>query len=240
MTHMKKKGNKKNLFFKSLYFWCGLGGILVAVLIYIGIYAAFRGNGLFSTGIDLEKSDWLAFLGSYLSFAGTAVVSGIAIFQTYHYEKLSNQRTNQKRAKEIQPIFSIKIDSMDTMPFGSCEAFNLYDSNTLPKHKNITLQIENVSPYPIKHMIVFDKYIVQLLKSNEVHSLQGAYEDSPDYDSKNIIKVLQSEYERSSEGLPKWFNINYEDVDGNDMFQSFELKSFDGQNYYAGVEISEG
>jgi len=236
---MNKKKSAKKPFFKSPYFRCSLGGILVAVLAYIGIYAAFRGNGIFSAGLDLEKSDWLAFLGSYLSFAGTAVVSGIAIFQTYHYEKLSNQSANQKRAGEIQPIFSIKIGSMDTMPSGSCESFNLHDKNTLPKHKNFTLQIENVSPYPIKHVIVFDKYIAQLLKSNEAHSLQGAYEDSPDYNSKNIIKVLQSEYERSDKGLPKWFNINYEDVDGNDMFQSFELKNFDGQDYYALVEISE-
>lgn len=236
---MNKKANEKKPFFKSPYFRCSLGGILVAVLAYIGIYAAFRGNGIFSAGIDLEKSDWLAFLGSYLSFAGTAVVSCIVIFQTYQYEKLSNLSANQKRGKEIQPIFSIQISSMDTMPSGSCEAFNLFDTSTLPNHKSFTIQIENVSSYPIKHVIVFDKYIAQLLKSNEAHSLQGAYEDSPDYDCKNIIRVLQSEYERSDKGLPKWFNINYEDVDGNDMFQSFELKNFDGQDYYALVEISK-
>jgi len=30
-----------------------------------------------------------------------------------------------------------------------------------------------------------------------------------------------------------WFNINYDDVDGNSMYQTFVLKSFDDTQYYS-------
>lgn len=215
--------------------------IAITVILYICVYFAFKGPGVISSGIDLEKSDWLSFLGSYLSFAGTTIVSGIAVFQTYYYAKRNKEQTTQKRAKDIQPIFSISIEAMNTMLAGSAEAFDPYDLRTLPKHKNFTLKIENVGAYPIKHVIIFESYITQLLKSNETYSLQGAYEDSPDYatQNKHIVRIIQSEYERSDKGLPKWFEINYEDVDGNDMYQVFELKDFDGQDYYALAKISE-
>ena len=71
-------------------------------------------------------------------------------------------------------------------------------------------------------------------------ALQCAYEDSPDYThkSKRLIRILQSEYERTDDGLPKWFNINYEDIDGNEMYQTFELHEFDGEQYYSLNEIN--
>lgn len=95
--------------------------------------------------------------------------------------------------------------------------------------------------YPIKHLIVFDKYIIQLLKSNEPKELQCTYEDSPDYKhkSKELIRILQSDYERTDNGLPKWFNINYEDIDGNEMYQTFKLQTFDDEQYYSLTEISD-
>jgi hypothetical protein len=49
---------------------------------------------------------------------------------------------------------------------------------------------------------------------------------------------LESEYEPGDKGIPKWFNICYDDVDGHSMFQSFELKNFDGTDYYS-LETTE-
>ena len=208
--------------------------ILFFAFLYTIIYISFAGNGFIPTGVLLDKSDWLSFLGSYLSFAATTIISGIAIFQTYYYTNLSKKESIEKRTKEIQPIFSITIEAMNTAPAGIAISFNPSNLGSLHKHKNFTLKIENVSLYPIKHVIIFDKYIVQLLKSNESYTLQGAYEDSADhsYQSSNLLRILQSEYARSQEGLPRFFNICYEDVDGNDMIQSFRLNTFDGINYY--------
>jgi len=38
---------------------------------YICIYLSFKGNGFITSGVNLEKKDWLSFLGAYLAFAGT-------------------------------------------------------------------------------------------------------------------------------------------------------------------------
>lgn len=233
---MKKK--------KSDIFKCVLivmSFILALAIIYGLIYLCFRGSGFFPVGENLEKKDWLSFLGSYLSFTGTIFVSLVALLEGSFYRRRSKEENTNKRKKEIQPIFSIAIKKLDTGIQGYAEAFSLYDSTKNTKHKNFTIEIENVSMYPIKHLIIFDQYLSQLLKSNEPTELQCAYEDSPDYkhESKKLIRILQSDYERTDNGLPKWFNINYEDIDGNEMYQTFELHKFDNEQYYSLTKISD-
>ena len=55
---------------------------------YVCVYLSFKGNGFIPAGIDLEKKDWLAFLGAYLAFAGTVVVSIVATLQTKHFAEI--------------------------------------------------------------------------------------------------------------------------------------------------------
>ena len=197
-------------------------------------------NGIFPVGTGLEKSDWLSFLGAYLSFIGTVIVSLIAIFQSIYYSELNERKDAENRKKEIQPIFSVKIVSIDMQLDGTAEAFSLYDKATNPIHKNVKISVENVNRFPIKHMIVFDKYITPLLKCNEIQYVHCAYYDSVDAKKwPKQMAVLTDEYERNDQGVPTWFNINYEDVDGNEMFQRFELKDFDGKLYYALNSIND-
>lgn len=110
-----------------------------------------------------------------------------------------------------------------------------------PSTKNVKISVENVNRFPIKHMIVFDKYITPLLKCNEIQYVHCCILRTQ-LDAKKWPKqmaVLTDEYERNDQGVPTWFNINYEDVDGNEMFQSFELKNFDGKLYYALNSIND-
>jgi hypothetical protein len=97
-----------------------------------------------------------------------------------------------------------------------------------------------VADKPIRNVIIFDKYLYQLLKPNEQKTIQLAYSDSPDIQKwkKHLLELLESEYEPGDKGIPKWFNICYDDVDGHSMFQSFELKNFDGTDYYS-LETTE-
>lgn len=68
----------------------------------------------------------------------------------------------------------------------------------------IELSIENVNNYPIKHIIIFDKYICSLLKSNETKNLQCAYLDSIDDKKwKNHLIIITDEFERNENGIPK-------------------------------------
>lgn len=238
---MKKKKVRKKTSLIYKYRWWIFVSALIFFIGYVVIYIVFKGNGFLSAGLELEKKDWLAFLGAYLSFVGTVSVSTVAIVQSKLYSELNDTKEQKRRKKEIQPLFSVKIESIDSSLIGFAEAINLYKPESWPKHKNITISIENVGTFPINHVIVFDKYLYQLLKCNKKKEIQCAYEDSPDYDSKStqLIRILHSDYECDEKGLPKWFNINYDDVDGNSMFQTFELKNFDGVDYYSLESINE-
>ena len=70
---------------------------------------------------------------------------------------------------------------------------------------------------------------------NERKTIQVAYSNSPDVQKwkEHIIEIQESDYESTEDGIPKWFNINYDDIDGNEMFQTFALKTFDDTNYYS-------
>ena len=233
---MKKKKKESSI---GKYIFATFCLTLILVFAYGLIYLCFKGNRGFSVGIDLKKEDWLSFLGAYLSFAGALIVSTIAIFQSSHYAKASKEESDHKRMIEIQPIFSVEITDIDTTLAGYVGFVSL-SRQPSPAHKNFTLKIENVGAYPVKNVIIFDKYLFQLMKCNDSHRIQVAYDDSPDYnhESKELIRILQSDYDRADNGLAKWFNINYEDIDGNDMFQSFELKEFDGVFYYSLTETT--
>lgn len=230
---MKEERNKVQNCFRK-YKFLALMFVFFAVIGYIVIYLSFAGEGFISSGKDLDKSDWLSFVGAYLSFIGTAGVSLIALFQSSYYNRSENERREKEHRKCIQPIFSVNIIGIDTQIGGTAEVFNLSDPSTYPKHKNIELSIENVNNYPIKHIIIFDKYICPLLKSNETKNLQCAYFDSIDAKKwKKHLIIITDEFERNENGIPKWFNISYEDIDGYSMFQTFELKCFDDKLYYS-------
>jgi uncharacterized membrane protein len=231
--------NKKQSFFRKYKWWFIIAAI-IAIVGYIIVYLCFIGNGCLSAGIDLEKKDWLTFLGSYLTFVGTVAVSAVAILQSHYYAEQQKLRDTEERKKQIQPIFSVEIVDIDSKIAGTAEAFNPSNPATYPKHQNVTLKIENVADKPIRNVIIFDKYLYQLLKPNEQKTIQLAYSDSPDIQKwkKHLLELLESEYERNDKGIPKWFNICYDDVDGHSMFQSFELKNFDGTDYYS-LETTE-
>ena len=231
---MGNKGKKTEEKRKN-YWIIGLVLASSAILLYILIYLSFAGNGFIPTGEHLTKGDWLAFFGTYLSFVGATLVSAIALVQTHIYAKKQNSRDLAVRKKQIQPIFSVEIIDIDQQLPGTTEAVGLYSSSNFPKHRNVHIRIENVAELPIRNVIVFDRYYFQLLKPNEPKDIYVVYSDSPDAGTKVavIARILETEYERTERGIPKWFNINFEDVDGNESFQTFTLENFEGVQYYS-------
>ena len=104
---MSKQKSKK-LTFWSKYKMPIIAIVAFSAIAYVIIYFVFKGNGIFPVGTGLEKSDWLSFLGAYLSFIGTVIISLIAIFQSIYYSELNERKDAESRKKEIQPIFSVK------------------------------------------------------------------------------------------------------------------------------------
>lgn len=224
----KKENNKNNIVLVIV------GILLFLVFIYIVIYLCFLGDGFLYSGKDLEKRDWLSFLGMFLSFVGTIVVCLYTTIQNLTFTQKEKRQAEEMHIKELQPVFSVSITGVDSQIEGTAEAFNITESTFCMSHKNVSISIENIGKYPIRNVIIFDKYMYQLLKTNERQSIYVVYSDSPDLKYKTkIIEVFESKYERSEKGIPKWFNINYEDIDGNEMYQTFKLNVFDGIDYYS-------
>jgi len=231
---MKKRCNVNKRNERGFIIWRYIKyiGVLFAsfAAIYIVIYTVFRGDGFFSTGKNLEKRDWLNFLGVYLTFGGTVGVSFLSLAQGVKYNRQENARRRKERFEAIQPIFSVEIAHNKQVP-GTAEAFDLRNRT---QYNNTSYMIENVGAYPVSHVIIFDKYRKNVLKPGDKIWFTCAYYDSEDAQRwSKLITVLTDEYTRGDDNIPDWFNICYEDIDGNNVFQTFKLNSFDGKYYYS-------
>lgn len=227
------KKSKENDNFLFRYKWWFIICLALTVIGYIAVYFSFCGSGFISTGSNLNKSDWLSFLGGYLSFTGTIVVALVASLQSHFYTQKEEERKNKERHEQIQPIFSIEIAEINTPVDGSTEATQKFKHPAIA-HKNFKILIKNAGQYPVKHLIVFEKYISPLLECGTCVSLQGAFSDSPDMKlwPDKLIELATGEYMRDGEGLPKEFQICYEDVDGASMYQAYSLSSFEDKKFY--------
>lgn len=216
-----------------------LVSIAISVVLYCVIYFAFAIDGFIPPGVGLYKVDWLSFFGAYLSFFGTVLVSLTIFWHTNYVAKQSEEKAATERLKRIQPVFSIKISTRNSVMYNNSAFIDLNNKPECPP--NVILKIENANEFPITNVIVFDKYLVPLLKSFEEISVYCTYSDPTNtYKFYNSIVVInETDYEKDSSGLPMWFNINYDDVDGNSMYQTFELKCFDDTQYYSLEETSE-
>ena len=238
----KKKNNNKSkkddwkifILKRMIPLICIFGAIIVVV------YFCFLPEKWIPLGEDLLKSDWLAFLGAYLSFAGATVVSLFVFWHTSYISRKEEKKAEEERKKKVQPIFSVNILSVNGMVHGTAEAIT-WNGSYQNRHQNMLISIENVNEYPIKHVIVYDKYLCPLLKTGVSMEIQCAYAGSYDANKyPDIVAVITEDvYEKNEEGLPQWFNINYEDVDGREMYQTFQLKKFDNTMYFSLEGVSD-
>lgn len=206
---------------------------IVCIIFFVGIYFLFSTKGIIPSGVGLVKTDWLSFLGAYLSFYGTVVVSLTIFWHTNYVAKQSEEKNAAERKKRIQPIFSIEIGPQNTVMHHHSTFVNTENKNEQPS--NVIINIENANEYPITNIIVFDKYITTLLKPGKKKSVYCTFSDpTKKYKFYDMVAIInETDYEKDNSGLPKWFNINYDDVDGNAMFQTFELKHFGETKYYS-------
>ena len=204
---------------------------LFFVAVYVVVYLCFCGKGFIDTGVDLTKSDWLSFCGSFLSFVGTIFVAYVSLTQTKNFAVASDMRLEKERFNEIQPVFVLSVIDHDTLPYGRADVFNPGDP--LPEHKNFTLLIQNVGEHPALHVRIFDKYIYEVLCMNDSKKLQCAFFDSPDAKMKvkSNLLVLSEKFERNSHDLPKTVCVEYIDIDGNQMVQKFRFENYGGRNF---------
>lgn len=69
-------------------------------------YVWFVIGGIFPTGENISKGDWLGFWGGYLSFAGATILGAIAVWQNNQANK-----TNQTAIEENRRIYQISFEN---------------------------------------------------------------------------------------------------------------------------------
>lgn len=185
-------------------------GLTISFIVFITIFFIIY---LIFNGSNLGKSDWLAFLSGYLSFVGTIIVSIISLAQTAYYERKRKQKEKCDRTRNIRPIFSIEYSDFQEFT------------------EDFILKIKNVGEYPVSNVIINYCYISQMLLPNEELILKCSYSDNSKY------LMPESDFEKSEIGYPKKIVINYENIDGDDWYQGFEMKSFEGSYYYSLCKI---
>ena len=212
---------------------------VVAIVLFLILYFVFSNQSRIPAGLNLTRADWLAFVSGYLSFVGSIIVEMVATYQTKFYQDQEKEKARTERRKIIQPIFAVNIEGLNEQLPGTAEVPGVV-------HRNIHISVENLSAHPVLHIIIFNQYIRPALKAGEKISIFAAYESSEDlkrYKRKvqagELLVILHDEVDCDKEGKPEWFNINYEDIDGHDMYQIFKLRDFDGKAYYSKEAVEE-
>ena len=216
-----------------------LSFLIAAVILFLILYSVFSCSSIIPAGLNLSRADWLAFVSGYLSFIGSIIVAMVATYQTKFYQDQEKEKEKTERQKTIQPVFVVNIEGLNEQLPGTADIPGAL-------HRNIHISVENLSNYPVLHIIAFNRYIRPSIRAGEKIEIYAAYEDSEDikrYKRKvqagELIEILHSEMECDREGKPEWFVINYEDIDGHDMYQTFKLCDFDGIAYYSKEEAEE-
>lgn len=139
---------------------------------------------------------------------------------------------DEKQIFANQPAFSVAIEAINKQLPGTAEVLDS-DFSPKTKHTNVQLSIEVINDKYARNIIIFDEYLYSALKPSEKKLFSIAYEDSEDVRKwpGQVIKILHSDYD-DVKGLPKWFNICYQDEFGHNMIQSMKLGTYDKAMYY--------
>lgn len=196
---------------------------------YLLIYLFFLFDTTFPAGPGLEAKDWLSFFGDYLSFAATLLVCLVSLYQNKVFREKTERQQEEKRFKEVQPTFSVDVVTTNKSRMGSKEDIEK-DSNLILK--DFRFKVKNLGVFPVLHVRIFDFYWLPALGPGEATEL------TVDYSIKTNVHIPSSDISislpvgESGENPPAHVNIEYYDVDGNSMFQEFQLSEYRNRSLY--------
>lgn len=79
---------------------------IVLLLLFVITYLWFIVRGGLPTGDGLNKRDWLAFWGSFLSFGGSVLLGAVSVWQN-----VQANETNEKMLKESQRLSQVEFEN---------------------------------------------------------------------------------------------------------------------------------
>ena len=217
-------------------FLSGAGKWLIALpiallVLYFLVYILYQQDGPFPTGAGLSKEDWLSFTGSYLAFGGAVFIGMVAVLQNIHFARVDDQRRRIDRERLIRPVVSVSIIARNA----ELESKDLGFVGPIRYPGSVTIRVLNAGSHPISNVIVFNRYVHDCALPGVPFDLTFGYEEIPALlnSRRDVIQLNEGDFEQGYYGLPKQFNINYVDVDGEGWFQAFVLHNWGNEMYYS-------
>ncbi len=205
-----------------------------AIVIFWGIYLFFANATVPSAGLNLHRSDWLAFFGSYLTMFGTLVISTITVWQTKEYSRKDEQRRQEEYEQQTMPKLSISIVEKNSWIEGM-EDSDTPEGKIITRlhHSNITLEIRNVGQYATTNIYVDDKFAISSLMAGEKATIHVARPSSADLRKYPNLFIELIDDEDFIDGLPTKLLLQSDDIDGNLVEHEYKLNGSDGKTYYS-------
>ena len=123
----------------------------------------------------------------------------------------------------LQPIFDVKILSVDKQVPGTADVINFWGNTPFPKHKNVQLQVELCNDVIIRNLKIFGRTVDTLAKKNKPYQITACYQESPDVKWPSQVNILTRDiYPAGSNGIPTVVQIEY-NLDNDIFIQLFRL-----------------
>ena len=174
--------------YKRAFVVLGIGCILLLLL----TYGWFVIGGLFPTGDDISKGDWLGFWGGYLSFTGATILGAVAVWQNNQANE-TNQRAIEENRKINEENFKNQLwkDQYLTIIAG----IQSVSESIFSINKTIVNQLLCNHPNPDKDSLKDIQMIIDIVEQ--------------------LITQIDFLYLKIDSIIPVYFDSEFPDVKGN-------------------------
>lgn len=201
--------------------------VLLLTLFPVGVIVCFliKGSGL-------NSSDWLSFWGAVLAYAGTTLLSAVALYQSQNANELSERvyELSERAFLTIFSINSVKLVSIEKCNYEyGLEHNRIMDNRIMFCHVDTTpdscqgyrIKIKNCSEYPITSVIVSTTYDIGRKRQKETLVKDVNCSIAPS-DSHEFLLCNSPRFAKN--GLHVQFNVSCKNIFGNIMKQRLEIE----------------
>lgn len=187
-----------------------IGLLLITAIIFLAAYLAFAViPEVLPSEPQLNRSDWLQFIGMFLAFSGTVFVG----CEAYWLASDRNRELDERRRWEVHPILAVEAINVNV----NATVANLQP--TIEDYRNAHIRIKNISDYPALNIVFADTLVASALEPTSSIDIVCRWQDSDDFysaSSLNPCVLLDSrpDHKRRSDGFPANVILQYDDIDG--------------------------
>ena len=155
-----------------------------------------------------------------------------AVEKRVHYNSRETETEGDIQKQGLKsPDFDVKIIALNKQVPGTAEVGNFWSRESIPKHKNVRIQVELFNDVIIRNLKVFGRSVeTGIVKQNKLFQITVCYMESPDIRWKgHIFELSRDPYPAGEDGIPKIVPLEFT-MDYKQYRQVFILD--DNQAYF--------